>query len=91
MTTEYRPIECDAYDQIEIGAMRRSEVEVTLKNTDGRQLVVVGKVLDTAIHDAAEYLVLGLVEGSQEIRLDHIQRIYDPVSAFEWRQKAGGS
>ena len=86
-TNDYRPVACDAYDHIEILAVRRTEVEITVCGIGGVQAVVAGKVLDTSIHDGAEYLVLESIDSTQELRLDHIQRIYDPASSFEWRQK----
>jgi len=83
MTTEYRPIACGAYDQIEILAMHRSKVEITTKDDKGSITKLLGRVLDTSIHDGAEYLVLESAKGLVEIRLDYIQQIYDQQTASE--------
>lgn len=89
MTTEgdYRSISCAAYDEIEILAMHRSRVEVTWLDERGNELRSQGRLLDTAIHDKAEFLVLLESEGKCEIRLDRVCLIDDLDSGGRWHQE----
>ena len=83
-TSDYRPIACGAYDQIEVLAMHRTRVELLIADHAGEHRVS-GQVVDTSIHDGCEFLVL--IEGDQrhEIRLDHIASIYDEAGKPLWR------
>ena len=83
-TIDYRPIACGAYDEIEILAMRRARVEVVSLDDDGHQVRRAGQVVDTAIHDGAEFLVLLSGGDRLEIRLDRIERIQDQDSGRVW-------
>lgn len=86
MTTEYRPIACAAYDEIEVLAMHRARVAVISLDENGAEISHSGQVVDTAIHHGAEFLVL-LEEGDRhELRLDRILRIDDKVTGNSWRQ-----
>jgi len=85
MTSDYRPIACGAYDEIEVLAMRRTAVQV-LSRDDKGQTLSTGRLVDTAIHDGAEYLVL-LDDGCRhEIRLDQILQIDDMSGQMVWRR-----
>lgn len=70
--SDYRPIACGAYDEIEVLAMHRAEVEIVYTDAAGAETQREGVVVDTSIHDAAEYLVLLCGEQRLEIRLDRI-------------------
>ncbi len=83
-TTDYQPIACGAYDQIEVLAMRRTEVDLVALDGLDRQVILHGRVQDTSVHDGSEFLVL-LCEGErQEVRLDRILRIDDTNGNNVW-------
>jgi transcriptional antiterminator Rof (Rho-off) len=70
--SDYRPIGCGAYDEIELLAMRRARVALTqVDDTGGRQCLE-GNVVDTSVHDGGEFVVLEMAEGRLEVRLDRI-------------------
>ena len=80
MTTDYRPIACGAYDEIEVMAMHRAEVELVYLDDGEARHSRTGRIVDTAIHDGAEYLVLESQGERREFRLDRIVRIDDKGS-----------
>jgi len=84
MTTDYRPIACGAYDEIEILAMHRARVELLHRDDQGQETRQVGQIVDTAVHDGAEFLVLQDRARRLEIRLDRIVRIVDQGSGKTW-------
>ena len=84
MTTDYRPIACGAYDEIEILAMHRARVELFYRDAQGQEGRHAGRVVDTAVHDGAEFLVLQDGARKLEIRLDRIARIVDQDSGKTW-------
>lgn len=75
MTSDYKPISCAAYDEIEILAMRRTPVMIDLRAEDGAVHRLEGRVVDTSIHDGAEFLVLQQEQQRKELRLDQIGHI----------------
>lgn len=84
MTTDYRPIACGAYDEIEILAMHRARVELLHRDEQGQETRHAGQVVDTAVHDGAEFLVLQDGARKLEIRLDRIVRIVDRDTGRAW-------
>ena len=86
MTTDYQPIACGAYDEIEILAMHRTEVEVLSHDQQGIEDCLQGTVVDTSIHDGAEYLVLQRGDERHEVRLDRILKIEDSHGVTIWRR-----
>jgi len=84
MTTDYVPIACAAYDEIEILAMHRARVDLLYRDDRGREIRLGGQVVDTAVHDGAEFLVLQDGVSKLEIRLDRIARIVDRDSGKTW-------
>jgi transcriptional antiterminator Rof (Rho-off) len=84
MTTDYVPIACAAYDEIEILAMRRARVDLLCHDDRGREIRHAGQVVDTAVHDGAEFLVLQEGDRKLEIRLDRIARLADRDSGKTW-------
>ena len=84
MTTDYRPIACGAYDEIEILAMHRARVELFYRDAQGLEGRHAGRVVDTAVHHGAEFLVLQDGARKLEIRLDRIARIVDQDSGKTW-------
>jgi len=87
MTSDYRPIACGAYDEIELMAMHRARVELFFRADDGSEQRLQGQVYDTAIHDGAEFLVLQTEGGERRVRLDRIERICELRNGREWRQE----
>ena len=74
MPTDYQPIACGFYDELEALATRKKQVYLQYFN-DLRQLCQGPAVLKTFVtRDHAEYAVLA---SGEEIRLDHIIRIDD--------------
>ena len=85
-TTDYQPIACGAYDQIEVLAMRRVEVKLVAQDEQGREVVFQGQVQDTSTHDGAEFLLLLCKGERQEVRLDRILWIDDLNGTVVWRR-----
>lgn len=85
--TDYQPIACGAYDELEILAMRRVEVQVELVGGS----LVTGRVVDTSIHDGGEFLVLESAGERHELRLDRIAEIRAVQGESLWRQKTDNS
>ncbi|MBO2007831.1 hypothetical protein [Hymenobacter negativus] len=74
MSTEYKPIDCNFYDELEAAATLRRRVALQYFN-DLRQLCMESGVIDTLfIRDKVEYMRL---KSGEEIRLDHLIRIDD--------------
>lgn len=86
MADDYKPIACGAYDELEVMAMRRTAVELTCRDDRGACETLSGRVIDTLIRAAAEYLVLDSDGRRHQIRLDRIVQIDDPVTGKRWRQ-----
>ena len=86
MTTDYRPIACGAYDEIEVMAMHRAEVELVYLDDAEARHSCTGRIVDTAIHGGAEYLVLESQGERLEFRLDRIVRIDERGSGNRWCQ-----
>ena len=84
MTTEYRPIACGAYDEIEVLAMHRARVDLLYRDDLGQEIRQAGQAVDTAVHDGAEFLVLQDGARRLEIRLDRIARLVDLDSGRTW-------
>ena len=80
MPTDYQPIACGFYDELEAAATRKKQVYLQYFN-DLRQLCQGPAVLKTfATRDGAEYAILA---SGEEIRLDHIIRLDDtPAPGF---------
>ncbi|WP_223648976.1 hypothetical protein [Hymenobacter psoromatis] len=80
MPTDYQPIACGFYDELEAAATRRKQVYLQYFN-DLRQLCQGTTSIKTFVtREQAEYAVLA---SGEEIRLDHIIRIDDtPAPGF---------
>lgn len=80
MPTDYQPIACGFYDELEAVATRKKQVYLHYFN-DLRQLCQGSAVLTTFVtREHAEYAVLA---SGEEIRLDHLIRIDDtPAPGF---------
>ena len=89
-TTDYQPIACGAYDEIEVMAMHRARVELLSRDGAGNEALHTGQVVDTAVHDGAEFLVLQDGATRVQIRLDRILRIVDRDSGNTWPADGAG-
>ena len=72
MSTDYQPIDCGFYDELEAAATQKKRVTLQYFN-DLRQLCMESGVIDTFfIRDKVEFMRL---KSGEEIRLDHIIRL----------------
>ncbi|WP_035568114.1 hypothetical protein [Hymenobacter sp. IS2118] len=80
MSTDYKPISCHFYDELEAAATQRRRVDLQYFN-DLRQLCLGAGVIDTFfIREKVEFMRL---KSGEEIRLDHIIRLDDkPAPGF---------
>ena len=80
MPTDYQPIACGFYDELEAVATRKKQVYLQYFN-DLRQLCQGTTTIKTFVtRDHAEYAILA---SGEEVRLDHIIRIDDtPAPGF---------
>ena len=77
MNTDYQPIDCHFYDEMEAAATQRRRVDLQYFN-DLRQLCLGSGVIDTFfIRDKVEFMRL---KSGEEIRLDHIIRLDDKAA-----------
>jgi Rho-binding antiterminator len=67
----YQPIKCGLYDYFEIACLYHYTLEIML--LDGRK--VLGIAQNMRIENKQEFLLIGIKDGSQEIRLDKIKSI----------------
>ena len=87
MHRDYQPIACGAYDEIELLAMHRTEVTLVYHAPEQPRRTLQGRIVDTRVHDGAEYLVLEHAGSREELRLDGILRIEGRDGRMLWRQK----
>lgn len=74
LTNEYKPINCDDYDNLELACQNRWTLALTLK--DGEQLKA--KAQDMVSRKNVEYLAIDLSGETRELRLDHIASFSHP-------------
>lgn len=70
--TDYRPIDCDLHDVLEIACLHRARLQVEL--TDGRIFVARARTTQST-PGKEEFLVLDAEDGEQRIRLDHLRAV----------------
>jgi len=70
--TDYRPIECDLHDVLEIACLYHELLQVEL--TDGRTLVARARTT-LSTPGKEEFLVLDAEDGERRIRLDHLRSV----------------
>ncbi len=68
----YQSIACELYDQLEIWAMRKVNLEITYLTKEGTVRVIKDQVSTLKTLEGAEYAVLA---SRQMLRLDHILQI----------------
>lgn len=85
--SDYQPIACGAYDQIEVLAMHRVRVTLVHLGEADKLSELLGEVVDTSIRNGAEYLVLSSQGERVPVRLDRIIEIRDAKGHPLWRQR----
>ncbi len=70
----YRPISCDAHDELEAAAVKRLDVELEFDRQGVRQRER-GKITDVHTADGAEFVTLETPSGTVDVRLDEIVRM----------------
>jgi len=68
--TEYRPIDCGAYDYLEIACMDRYRVDIQLENE-----ALSGTADGLETRDGQEFLRITTPTGAEIIRIDQIRRM----------------
>ncbi|OON39866.1 Rho-binding antiterminator [Izhakiella australiensis] len=74
LTKEYKPINCDDYDHLELACQKGWTLVLELKS--GEQLKA--KALDMVSRKKVEYLAIDLSGEIRELRLDHIASFSHP-------------
>ena len=70
--TDYRPLDCDLHDVLEIACLHRALLQVELR--DGSRFVARARTtVSTA--DKEEFLLLDAPEGERRIRLDQLHAV----------------
>ncbi|HDS1040090.1 TPA: Rho-binding antiterminator [Stenotrophomonas maltophilia] len=67
--TDYRPLDCDLHDVLEIACLHRARLQVEL--TDGRTFVARARTT-LSTPGKEEFLLLDADDGEHRIRLDHL-------------------
>ncbi|MEM1125350.1 MAG: hypothetical protein AAGI71_01770 [Bacteroidota bacterium] len=70
--SDYIPIACSFYDELELRAMRGRQVKVTYLTADGLSTTRVARILDVFARGQEEFIRL---EPDEEIRLDRLMSI----------------
>lgn len=75
MSTDYRPISCERYAELELAILRREHLRVAWRTASGKSRIEQLHPLDLRTRQHAEYLIAEDADGELlEIRLDHIRR-----------------
>ncbi|AOM42350.1 Rho-binding antiterminator [Xenorhabdus hominickii] len=72
--TEYQPINCDDYENLELACQRQLHLHVKL--LDGA--LFEGKAKELILRKKVEYLLVESKEETRELRLDHITSFSNP-------------
>lgn len=70
--SEYKPVGCGFYDELEILAMRRQHVVIDYRDGHGLELQVEGRIDDVFSREGEEFLRL---EDGPQLRLDQLIRV----------------
>lgn len=76
MTTDYRPIPCETYAELEVAIMQGSRLRIAWRDADGQYRLSVLLPLDLRTRLGEEFLVAHVPprRDELEIRLDRIRR-----------------
>ena len=69
---DYKPVNCDFYDELEALATLKKESEIVFRADNEAKSVIRGRILDLYTRDRVEYMKLN---NGLEIRLDRIIEI----------------
>ncbi|MDX8001157.1 Rho-binding antiterminator [Xenorhabdus sp. Reich] len=72
--TEYQPINCDDYDNLELACQRQLHLHIQLRGGE----IFEGKANELILRKKVEYLLIESNEGSRELRLDYIISFSNP-------------
>ena len=87
-TSDYVPIACDLYSELEVLADRRAEVIAESETPMGTLEQVRGRVVDLLTRDGAEYLLLGGEPAEPvPLRLDRLRSLARPDGTPLWRRE----
>lgn len=68
---DYRPIDCNYYDELVLLAMRKKSVEIIYKK-ESDKITIVSIIKDITTKDKIEYVIL---ENDLKIRLDNLIKV----------------
>jgi Rho-binding antiterminator len=69
---EYKPVNCDFYDELEALATFKRDCEIIFRADNDAKSIIRGKILDLYTREQVEYMKL---DNDLEIRLDQIIEI----------------
>ena len=73
--TDYRPMSCDRYAELELATLRKEQLRVAWRTEQGQNRMDQLRPLDLRTRHKAEYLIAEDSQGNAlEIRLDRIRR-----------------
>lgn len=72
--TEYKPINCDGYDYLELACQHSLQLTIKLDNGE----IIEGKAIDLLLKKQVEYLVVDVASEKKQLRLDHIVSFSHP-------------
>lgn len=72
--TEYQPINCDDYDNLELACQRQLHLQIQLR--DGE--IFEGEAKELILRKKVEYLLIESKKESRELRLDYIISFSNP-------------
>ena len=79
--TPYHPISCEAHSELELAAMRRQPVILTVVSEDSQAPQTYEAIIeDVVIQDHAEYAKVLVFGNYSLIRLDHITNISPKIT-----------
>ncbi|MCA6222989.1 MULTISPECIES: Rho-binding antiterminator [Photorhabdus] len=74
INTEYQPINCDDYDNLESTCQHQLHLHIKLRGGE----VIEGKACDLVLRKKVEYLIIETEGKPRELRLDHIASFSHP-------------
>ncbi|MDE9428725.1 Rho-binding antiterminator [Xenorhabdus bovienii] len=72
--TEYQPINCDDYDNLELACQHQLHLHIQLQGGD----IFEGKASKLILRKKVEYILVESNEETRELRLDHIISFSNP-------------
>lgn len=69
---EYKPVNCDFYDDLEAYSILKKELEILYENEEGETITIFGRIIDIYSKDRIEYMLL---DSGKEIALTQLVRV----------------